>query len=68
MENTTILMEIMRYFGRDVNLIELWDKFKEVHDKAEIDPNMDEDMSDGASAGGMDINTKQLGYDEKSLK
>jgi hypothetical protein len=57
MENTTILMEIMRYFGRDVNLIELWDKFKEIHDKADIDQYM-EDMSDGASAGGYDEKVK----------
>jgi hypothetical protein len=57
-------MEVLRYFGRDVNLIELWDKFKEIHAKAEVDPNMDEDMSDGASAGDYDINEK-LGYDDK---
>lgn len=58
MENTTILMEIMRYFGRDVNLIELWDKFYEIHEKADLDPYMDAEMSDGASAGGYDINAK----------
>jgi len=39
MENTTILIEIMKYFGRDVNLVELWDKFKEIHENVEIDPN-----------------------------
>jgi hypothetical protein len=48
-------------------LIELWDKFKEIHDKADIDQYM-EDMSDGASAGGYDEKVKQLGYDETSLK
>ncbi len=41
MENTTILMEIMRYFGRDVNLLELWEKFKEIHENVEVDPYLD---------------------------
>ena len=30
-ENTTILLEILKYFGRDANVVEMFDKFKEVH-------------------------------------
>jgi len=30
-ENTTILLELLKYYGRDTNVVELFDLFKKVH-------------------------------------
>ena len=30
-ENTTILLEILRYHGRDVNIVDMFDLFKKIH-------------------------------------
>ena len=36
-EDITILMELMMYQGRDVNLVALYDMFKVVHQKGNFD-------------------------------
>ena len=36
-DDTTILMELMMYYGKDVNLVELFDLFKTMHIKASFD-------------------------------
>jgi hypothetical protein len=32
-ENLTIVLEILKYYGRDINLVEVYDMFRSVHKK-----------------------------------
>lgn len=36
-EDSTILMELMQYYGKDVNLVDLYKMFKTIHEKAGYD-------------------------------
>jgi len=46
MEDTTIILQLLKYFGKDVNLLELFDQYVKVHRRIS-----DEELEDGASAG-----------------
>jgi hypothetical protein len=34
-ENSTILLEILKYYGRDINIVEAWNQFKAIHKRGE---------------------------------
>ena len=36
-ENSTILLEILKYYGRDINIVEAWNNFKAIHKRRDQD-------------------------------